>query len=236
MKIYYVRHGEPIYNPDSITYLGEQQAYSIGKKLAQIGIDKIYASNSNRAIQTATPLAKMLKKEIVELPFANEHYVFTEFAYEDQGTIFYSPSTIKFLAEYPEIYNMGFEWYNHELFKDFNYKAAVERVANNLDELFLSLGYSHERNKGRYKILNSSNEKVAFFAHALFGNAFLSCVLDIPYPLVYSHFSHCLSGLTVIDFEERDGYAYPKVLTFSNDSHLEKDGVIAGPNGKTRNY
>ena len=44
MILYYVRHGDPIYNPDSLTELGKRQAEAVAKRLAVHGIDKIFAS------------------------------------------------------------------------------------------------------------------------------------------------------------------------------------------------
>ena len=54
MLLYFIRHGDPIYNPDSLTPLGERQAEAVAKRLALFGVNKIYASTSNRAILTAT--------------------------------------------------------------------------------------------------------------------------------------------------------------------------------------
>ena len=55
MILFYVRHGDPIYNPDQLTPLGHRQAESVAKRLALFGIDEIYASTSTRAMQTAQP-------------------------------------------------------------------------------------------------------------------------------------------------------------------------------------
>ena len=63
MILYYVRHGDPIYNPDSLTPLGQRQAEAVGKRLALYGIDEVYSSDSNRAMQTAEPTCQLLKKE-----------------------------------------------------------------------------------------------------------------------------------------------------------------------------
>ena len=53
MILFYVRHGDPIYNPDQLTPLGHRQAESVAKRLALFGVDEIYASTSTRAMQTA---------------------------------------------------------------------------------------------------------------------------------------------------------------------------------------
>ena len=72
MIIYYVRHGDPIYNPDQLTPLGEKQAESVAKRLARYPIDQIYSSTSNRAMQTAQPLCQLLGKEMKPLEFLRE--------------------------------------------------------------------------------------------------------------------------------------------------------------------
>ncbi len=48
MLLYYIRHGDPIYNPDSLTLLGHRQAEAVAKRLSVHVIDEIYASTSNR--------------------------------------------------------------------------------------------------------------------------------------------------------------------------------------------
>ena len=67
MLLYYIRHADPIYNPDSLTPLGERQAEAVGRRLASHGVDKIFASSSIRAQLTAKPLGEMLKLPVTVL-------------------------------------------------------------------------------------------------------------------------------------------------------------------------
>lgn len=53
MILYYVRHGDPIYEPDQLTELGKIQVSAVAKRLALRGVDRIYSSL--RARQTAQP-------------------------------------------------------------------------------------------------------------------------------------------------------------------------------------
>ena len=78
MIFYYIRHGDPIYNPNGLTPLGARQAEALGKRLAVHGLDRIFASSSERAIQTAKPAAELLKKNIEILDWANEDYACQE--------------------------------------------------------------------------------------------------------------------------------------------------------------
>ena len=74
-------------------------------------------------------------------------------------------------------------------------------------------------------MIQQNNDRVALFAHQGFGLAFLSEVLDIPYPLFTNHFDMCHTGMTVIEFREENGVAIPKVLTLSSDAHLYREGL-----------
>ena len=41
MIFYYVRHGAPIYEPDSLTELGHKQAAALAKRFSLYGLDEI---------------------------------------------------------------------------------------------------------------------------------------------------------------------------------------------------
>ena len=58
MLLFYIRHGDPIYMPDSLTPLGKRQAEAVAKRLSRYGLDKIFVSSSTRAIQTAEPTVR----------------------------------------------------------------------------------------------------------------------------------------------------------------------------------
>ena len=78
MLFFYVRHGDPIYNPDMLTPLGHEQARAVAKRLCLFGIDRIFASSSNRAQLTAKPTSEICKKEVTVLDWANEGKFFAE--------------------------------------------------------------------------------------------------------------------------------------------------------------
>ena len=78
MLFFYIRHGDPIYNPDSLTPLGERQAEAVAHRLSLFGLDRIYASTSNRAKLTAKPTCEMLKLPMTELDWCNEGHAWNE--------------------------------------------------------------------------------------------------------------------------------------------------------------
>ena len=230
MLFYYIRHGDPIYDPDSLTPLGERQAESVAKRLALHGVDEIYASTSNRAILTARPTAEMLKKEIRELDFANESHAWRSFTIDaknpDRKTFLFHSREAKEAFRTPECRALGDAWYEHPEFsadRD-RYEEGVERVRRESDAFFESLGYKH-LGLGKYEVINHTEKRVALFAHQGFGMIFLPTILGIPYSEFATRFDTTHTGVTVIEFANEDGFSYPKMLTLSNDSHLYRDGL-----------
>lgn len=240
MLFFYVRHGDPIYNPDSLTPLGERQAEAVGKRLAMFGIDEIYASTSERAKLTAKPLSELLKKEITLLDFANEGYAWQQLtcyskARECHTWLFFAPE-VKELFHTDEIISLGHRWHEHPAFfgEDYSgrdYAEGIARIQRSSDEFFESLGYRRVSD-GKYEVINDNEKRVALFAHQGFGLSFLSCLLGIPYPQFTTHFDMCTSGMTVIEFKNEGGYAYPKILMLSSDAHLYKEGLPTRYNGR----
>ena len=225
MLFFYVRHADPIYVPDSLTPLGTRQAEALAKRLSVYGLDKIYSSPSQRAIDTAKPTCEILKKDMEIVPFADEGFAWKEFTLERDGKRCWlcQDEQIKMLFSDESVVSLGNMWYNHPQLTA--YKKGIDRVYDDTFEFFKSLGYEHIRNTGKYKVIKSNKYRVALFAHQGFGLAFLSVVLDIPYPIISNHFDMCHSSVTVINFEEENGYAVPKVLLLSSESHLYKEGL-----------
>jgi len=228
MLLYYIRHGDPIYNPDSLTPLGKRQAEAVAKRLSVYGLDKIYASTSNRAMQTAQPTCEMLKMEMETVDFANEKYAWEDLAIdteEDGRTWGVKSKKLMEIASRPDVMAMYHNWYDHPEAQGFGMKKGIERIKHDSDEFLKSLGFEHIKNTGTYKVTEPKYERVALFAHYGFGMGFLSSILDIPYPVLIKHFDIGHTGITVINFKEKDGIATPQVLTLSSDSHIYKEGL-----------
>lgn len=60
MLLYIVRHGDPIYETDSLTDRGRRQAEAVGKRLLDAKIDRIFSSPMGRAKETAEPACRLL--------------------------------------------------------------------------------------------------------------------------------------------------------------------------------
>ena len=131
----------------------------------------------------------------------------------------------KMLFHTPEVRQLGFRWFDHPQLSEPRFEQGMERIYNGCDELFASLGYEHERYSGRYKAVAPNNDRVALFAHQGFGLAFMSCLLDIPYPMFSTEFDMTHTGMTVIEFKEEFGYAQPRISMLSSDAHLYREGL-----------
>lgn len=237
MLIFYVRHGEPIYHPNQLTPLGEKQAESVAGRLVRCGIDEIYASTSNRAMQTAAPLCRLLGKEMIPLDFLNEHNASTIMRVTTPDGVnewvWSHPYYSEILAG-REVREMGDRWYEHPEFARFPFGELIDTVGRELDALLASHGYVHEPDRGLYRVTRRTNEKrIAIFAHEGMGKIVMSHLLDIPYPYYATHFDMDHTGVTVIRLDddtleytenEPKAYARARVLTLSNDGHLYHDG------------
>ena len=228
MLLYYVRHGDPVYDPDSLTPLGRRQAEAVAKRLAQYGLDEIYVSSSNRAKETVQPTCDILKMRAAELDWANERYAWADFAVEEQDGkkqwCFFIPRYME-LFNTEEIIRMGDRWYDSPEFNGTSFKNGILRVQKEADSFFERLGYKHDRSRHLYIPEEPNDKRIALFAHQGFGILFLSALLDISMPQFATHFDLSHSSVTVIEFKDTGGIVIPKVLTLSNDSHIYKEGL-----------
>ena len=228
MLFFYIRHGDPIYNPDSLTPLGERQAEALSKRFSIYGLDEIYSSPSVRAKQTAQPTCEVLKKEPIILDWCCESKAWAQMTVEYEPgklTWGYSHQPTKELFVSPEVSALRDKWYTHPAFEGTKFAEGVARVEGEVDKLMLSLGYRHDRERGGYIVERPNDNRVALFAHEGFGMSFFSAVLGIPYNEFCTRFGIGFTGMTVIYFENTNGLCIPKVLQHSNDSHLYREGL-----------
>ena len=235
MLLYYIRHGDPIYNPDSLTPLGERQAEAVAKRLAAHGIDEIYASSSDRAILTAKPTCEMLKKEATILDWCHENQAAKHFWLNkegEKGWVFHQQKYIEKFAT-KEVVDLYDKWYDHPDFADTTFKEGVEATSKHAFDFLAEHGFRFDEQKGMYKSSKQGNRRIALFAHQGFGLLFLSIISLIPYPTFSTRFDMTHTGVTVIEFPETDGYVLPKILTLSNDSHIYREGLPTRYNNGT---
>ena len=225
MLLYYIRHGEPTYHPDCLTPNGVRQAEAIARRLARFGVDRIYASSSARAQQTARPTAELTRREVVSLDWCHEELAKAEMSLPDaNGTVrwsFYIPEIVRMMNS-AEVRALGDRWYEYAGFPPNRFGEGVRRVDSAVDAWLETLGYRHDRENKCFLPIAPTEERVALFAHHGFGMLFFSSVLDIPYPTFATRFDQSFSGLSVIHFYEEGGTVFPRMLELSSDAHLYK--------------
>lgn len=224
MRLIYIRHAEPIYNPDSLTENGKMQASKLAAYVKDMHIDQIYASSHNRAMMTASEIATSHHLDITPLDWAREDRIFEEFGVDDNGrwNWCFVASKTRSLFRLEEVSKLGDEWFNHPVFKDYSFKEGILRVNKEVDKFFESLGYRHDRGKKVYYEERISDNTVFFVAHSGFGMAFLSSVLDIPYnKYCTEHDQVNLCSITEIEFKAENGIVKPKIIRYSDDSYLK---------------
>ena len=227
MLLFFIRHGDPVYDPDSLTPLGLRQAEAIGRRLALWGLDEIFASGMKRARQTAEPACELLKMEMTVLDWAREDRAWAQLSAPtaDGGRdwFFCAPEDRALLTSAP-IRALGMKWHTHPAYAGTDIQNGYLRILNETRGWLELLGYEWDEDRGQYRhtVTGESERRVALFAHHGFGTAFLSSVLDIPYPQVCLKMNICHSGMTVIRFPEED-WGIPQLLTLSNDGHLLAD-------------
>lgn len=234
MLLFYIRHGDPVYDPDQLTPLGRRQAEAIARRLARYGLDEIYMSSSNRAQETAQPTCELLRMRGTVLDWTNEAYAWKEMTLRDEKgrlTWGFVTKEVRDLFTSKEVQRMAGEWYEHPFFQNNTMGTGYLRIKNETRAFLNQLGFAWDEEKGQYLNLHyqqrpswtsreTEGKRVALFAHHGFGMAFLSSVLDIPYPYVCEKMNLGHSGLSVILFSERQEYVIPQLLTLGNDGHL----------------
>ncbi len=230
MLLYIIRHGDPIYNPDSLTPKGHLQAKALAKRLAVHGLDRIYASPLIRAQQTATPTAELLGLPIQTEDWTSESRTAADFYIHDDerklhGWIFHTNHDD---LRTNTTSNCTIDnWHTFPPFTEYpekNFKAGYQRIIDASDEFLARHGYKREG--AVYKITNPNEERIAVFCHQGFGTTWLSHLLNIPPQLFWRSFDLSHSSVTVLTFSNREnGFTSPMCLQLSDLSHIYREGL-----------
>lgn len=206
MEIYFIRHGETIWNvqkkfqglSDSpLTEKGIKQAKLLGEKLKDIKFDKIYSTSLKRANDTANYI-KGNRKQEVEI-FDN----FIEISMGDMEGV----EREKFKNLYPEQSEDFFTnplKYNPKPYKGESFLEVRERVIKGLEK-FIALNQNYER-----ILIVSHGATLKVLLHYISGKN-IETLIDEDIPKNTSY--------TIVEYKKNKF----KVLDFSNTSHLKKD-------------
>lgn len=224
MLLYIIRHGDPIYEPDSLTEKGKLQAQALARRLAVHGLDKVFTSPMIRARQTAEPTCQLLgiRPEIAE--WTSEALAWEDLSCVQEGGrrrwVFHVQNT---RYKTPELLALGDRWPQAEPFCRCPRAAeGYARIQAASDAFTASLGY---RREGMiYRAVRPNEDRVAVFCHQGFGTTWLSHLLAVPPPLFWSTFDISHSSITILRFENHpDGRTAPVCIALSDTSHIYAD-------------
>jgi probable phosphoglycerate mutase len=222
MLLYIIRHGDPIYETDTLTPRGILQAQALSRRLTANGLDEIYSSPLGRAVLTAKPTADVLKLDIKIEEWMSEGIAWNELSIVDengQKNWFFACPNSKLLKDGDALRP---DWYNQtEAAKCPTARKGYERIQAASDEFIQRLGYKREGNV--YRILEKvpGQKRIAAFCHHGFGTAWLSHLLSIPPLVFWAGFNISHTGITILEFENQEnGMTSPRCLVHSDMSHI----------------
>ena len=233
MILFIIRHGDPIYETDSLTKKGLMQAEALPRRLAMHGIDEIYSSPMGRARLTAKPTA-----ELLNLNIHIEEWMSESLAWDDLSIIDENGDKTWFFSKHNEILANDDptrpDWYNHPAAKICDKaKIGYERIQAASDEFLKRLGY--ERHGRVYNILDANHKRIAVFCHGGLGLTWLSHLLSMPPLIFWSGFDISHSGITIIEFANHNtGITSPLCLAFSDLSHIYESGLPLEHNNRLK--
>ena len=181
VNIYYVRHGDPDYEHDTLTELGCKQAELTGKALKDIPFDNVFVSTSGRALLTCSYLTKLINQEPIKLEWMLEAKAWHNFA--SFNKILNRDSWIYhndyLLDKMKELQNDD-KWYEDKDFSP-NVKEGIDRFAKEVDKWLLSMNIVHNRKNKTFLSIGKNPKNIILFAHEGAGTGFISSIMDLNY-------------------------------------------------------
>ena len=226
MILFVIRHGDPIYDPDSLTPKGHLQAQALGKRMALHGLDKIYVSPRIRAQMTAKPTSDILGIEPTIHDWTDEDKAYKELSVvEPDGRRHWIFATQNTKLRNNDTININDGWEKiKEISRINTAKEGYERIQRESDAFLASLGYI--RDGALYRISKPNNERVAVFCHEGFGTTWISHLMGIPPHLFWAGFGISHSGVCVFKFDNNeDGLTAPRCMCMSDLSHIYREGL-----------
>ena len=213
MEILLIRHGDPDYPNDTITEVGHWEAERLAERLARGRLDAIYVSPMGRAQATMRYTADAMGISPVTLDWLHEvraQRVYERAPWEVSGIYVLANSVL------PD----PVTWRQEPLFGA-DFAPHYDRIALGFDETMRCHGY--EKVGHMYRVVCSSDERIAFFCHKGTTLTLLSYLLHWPLPLLFPHCQISPTGVTRLLWRETDGWAVPQMQVMNDLAHLEED-------------
>ncbi len=223
MKLLLIRHGDPNYETDSLTEVGQREAESLAPHIAPLPVKQYYVSTMGRALATAAPTLRLAGREAIPCDWLREFAVPIE--RPDKEGLYHIPwdwLPQDWLAD--PILLDPLHWFEHPVFVRSQVKEAYDAVNASFDAVLAEHGYRREG--FLYRAERPNTDTLVFFCH--FG---LSCVLMSHLmncsPMVLWHgLAMAPTSVTEINTEERrPGVASFRAAKVGDISHLSMKGL-----------
>jgi len=223
MKLIIVRHADPDYAIDSLTPTGWEEARILAERLCKLDVKAFYCSPLGRARDTASITLKALGREAEILPWLREFPPQIIKPNEKDPDIAWDWLPADWTQE-PAYYEMD-QWAKTPIMAQGNMEAQYTYVTGELDALLARHGYVRENNL--YRAEHANEDTVVLFCHFGLECVLLSHILNIPPMLLWHGTCAAPTSVTILNTEERQkGYAYFRMSTFGDTSHLYAAGRV----------
>lgn len=225
MRLYIIRHADPDYEKGTITEHGHQEAAALAHRMKYEGIDQIYCSSMQRAIDTMDYTQKItgIKPQMCDW--------MREVEWADTIDDYTNPWDLPgdFLLNEPNLPN-GDNWVSNPYFDGEYVSKDLQTRIESMERFLSEQGY--EREGKHFVELRENHKKIAMFCHAGFGNAMISYLLNIPLTLQWAGFWLAPSSVTTVLFSKRNGkIVVPRCIALGDTSHLYKKEIDIKPRG-----
>ena len=225
MYIYFVRHGLPDYETDTLLPEGVRQAESAARRLSYSGLDEIYTSPMGRARETARPAAELMGLPVTVLPWAYELGEESKSTWPDGiptrlskiDPVYYFDQSHRRLTAEEDLETL--EVYLHS-----GFLARYREISEGLDAWLWDLGYQRTK-EGFYLAAEPNQKHVALFCHCAMQRVMLSHLLNIPYHVFAATLEANYTGITILYFpSDRKGeLTVPQIMTYGDVGHIHMD-------------
>jgi broad specificity phosphatase PhoE len=230
MLVYLIRHAEPDYETDTLTPAGRKEGRALAAYLRMLGVDEIYSSPYGRTRETAQIVGDILglpaqvedwTREVPESLVQKLNQILWDFS----GATLGSEQFLSTLSDWETASPLGGPII----------ASTIARIREGSDSFLKRQGFT--RRGGFYEVKGKNRKKLAVVTHMGVVQAWLSHLLRIPLPFLWSGSYVYPASLTTVLFDEREiGKAVPRCLGLGDVAYLRAAGLEPSRIGFIANY
>lgn len=232
MRLIIIRHGDPIYDPDTLTPKGKREASILGPWLKRNypDVKEIFVSPLGRAKETAMPISEAYGIPAKVLPWLKEFGPFTGFM---KGSIPAYYGCWDYLPEDMEkekdLYSLDF--LSLPNIANSKVPSVYKETIDGLNKLLEEHGYTK---KGTYlEVKNGNHDTIILVCHFGIECVILSYLLNCsPWVFFQGTIAKTTSVTYLVTEERRKGIASMRLQQFGEISHLREAGEEASFSGR----